>query len=229
MRIELDFAAVLSQWPLLAKGAAITLLLTAIAAVLGLLLGVACAWARTRGPGWLRWLAASYVELIRNTPFIVQLFFVFFGLPALGIKLTPDIASVIAMVVNLGAYAAEIVRAGIDATPRGQIEAAQSLALTQRQVFMRVVLPPALSKVWPATVSQIIIVMLGSAVCGQISTEELSYAANLIQSRNFRAFEAYIVATVIYLMLAIAVRRALNWAGPRFLFGGRALGGGRHG
>ena len=229
MRIELDFAAVLSQWPLLAKGAAITLLLTAIAAVLGLLLGVGCAWARTRGPGWLRWLAASYVELIRNTPFIVQLFFVFFGLPALGIKLTPDIASVIAMVVNLGAYAAEIVRAGIDATPRGQIEAAQSLALTQRQVFTRVVLPPALSKVWPATVSQIIIVMLGSAVCGQISTEELSYAANLIQSRNFRAFEAYIVATVIYLMLAIAVRRALNWAGPRFLFGGRALGGGRHG
>ena len=228
MRIELDFAAVLSQWPLLAKGAAVTLVLTAISAVLGLLLGVACAWARTRGPAWLKWLAASYVELVRNTPFIVQLYFVFFGLPALGVKLTPDLASVIAMVVNLGAYSAEIVRAGIEATPRGQIEAAQSLALTNRQVFTRVVLPPALAKVWPAAVSQIIIVMLGSAVCGQISTEELSYAANLIQSRNFRAFEAYIVATAIYLLMAIAVRRALNWAGPRWLFGGRPTGG-RHG
>jgi polar amino acid transport system permease protein len=159
-----------------------------------------------------------YVELIRNTPFIVQLFFVFFGLPAMGVKLSPEAASILAMLINLGAYATEIIRAGIDATPRGQIEAAQSLALTQVQIFTRVVLPPALRKVWPALVSQIIIVMLGSAVCGQISTEELSYAANLIQSRNFRAFEAFMIATAIYLVLAMALRRLLNWAGARFLF-----------
>ena len=197
MRIDLDFAAVLGQWPLLAKGAAVTLGLTAIAAVLGLLLGVACAWARTRGPLWLKWLAASYVELVRNTPFIVQLFFLFFGLPALGLKLSPEFASVLAMVINLGAYSAEIIRAGIEATPRGQIEAAHSLALTPGQTFRRVVLPPALQKVWPAMVSQIIIVMLGSAVCGQISTPELSYAANLISSNTFRAFEAYILATAV--------------------------------
>src|SRR6478672_1090590 len=74
-------------------------------------------------------------------------------------------------------------------------------------------------KAWPAMVSQIIIVMLGSAVCGQISTQELSYAANLIQGRNFRAFEAFIIATLIYLVLSIAVRKLLNWAGPKFLFG----------
>jgi polar amino acid transport system permease protein len=166
----------------------------------------------------LRVPAGVYVELVRNTPFIVQLFFVFFGLPVAGVRLSPEVASIIAMVVNLGAYATEIIRAGIDATPRGQIEAALSLALTRAQVFTRVVLPPALRKVWPALVSQIVIVMLGSAVCGQISTEELSYAANLIQSRNFRAFEAFMVATAIYLLLAIGVRRLLNWAGPRFLF-----------
>ena len=136
----------------------------------------------------LKRLVGLYVELIRNTPFIVQLFFLFFGLPSLGIKLSPESASVLAMVINLGAYATEIIRAGIEATPRGQIEAALSLALSRAQVFTRVVLPPALRKVWPALVSQIIIVMLGSAVCGQISTEELSYAANLIQSRNFRSF-----------------------------------------
>ena len=87
------------------------------------------------------------------------------------------------------------------------------------QVFTRVVLPPALKRVWPALVSQIIIVMLGSAVCGQISTPELSYAANLIQSNNFRAFEAFIVATLVYLALSMALRRLLNWAGPRFIFG----------
>jgi polar amino acid transport system permease protein len=221
MRIEFDFIAVLLQWPLLAKGVLWTLGLTAISAVIGLLVGTLCAWARSSGPLWLRWVVGSYVELIRNTPFIVQLFFVFFGLPAAGVKLTPEIASVIAMVINLGAYAAEIIRAGIEATPKGQFEAAASLALSRLQTFRYVVLPPALQKVWPALTSQIIIVMLGSAVCGQISTEELSYAANLIQSRNFRAFEAFIIATGIYLLLSVGVRALLNWAGPRYLFGGR--------
>ena len=224
MRIAFDFGAVLAEWPLLLKGVAWTLVLTAIATALGMAVGVACAWVRSRNlgprPAWLRWLAGGYVEAIRNTPFIVQLFFLFFGLPAAGVRLSPEMASVLAMVVNLGAYAAEIVRAGIEATPRGQIEAGASLALSPRQVFLRVVLPPALAKVWPAMVSQIVIVMLGSAVCGQISTPELSYAANLIQSRNFRAFEAFIVATLLYLLLAVAVRRLLHWAGPRLLFGG---------
>lgn len=219
MRVTLDFAAVLSQWPLLAKGVLWTVALTAVSAVLGVAIGIACAWARTHGAGWLRAVVGGYIELVRNTPFIVQLFFVFFGLPAMGLKLSPETASVIAMVVNLGAYATEIVRAGVAATPRGQIEAAASLALTPAQTFVRVVLPPALRKVWPALVSQIVIVMLGSAVCGQISTEELSYAANLIQSRNFRAFESFIVASALYLALAVLTRRFLQWLGPRFLFG----------
>lgn len=219
MLIQLDFPAVLAQWPLLAKGIVWTLGLTAVSTVLGVAIGVLCAWSRTHGARWLRWIVGVYVELIRNTPFIVQLFFVFFGLPAAGVKLSPEAASVIAMVINLGAYSCEIIRAGIEATPRGQIEAALSLALNHAQTFTRVVLPPALRKVWPALVSQIIIVMLGSAVCGQISVPDLSYAANLIQSRNFRAFEAFIVATLLYLVLAMAVRRLLNWLGPRFVFG----------
>ncbi len=219
MRIELDFGAVLSQWPLLATGLLWTIGLTAISALLGVALGVVFAWVRSHGAPWLKWVVGTYVELIRHTPFIVQLFFIYFGLPAAGVKLNAETASVIAMVVNLSAYATEIIRAGIDATPRGQIEAAASLALSRMQTFTRVVLPPALKKVWPALVSQTIIVMLGSAVCGQISTPELSYAANLIQSRNFRAFEAFIVATFIYLALSVGVRKLLNWLGPRFLFG----------
>jgi polar amino acid transport system permease protein len=222
MRITFDFLSILVEWPMLLRGVAWTLGLTFVSAVVGVAVGVACAWGRAYGASWLKGIVGGYVELIRNTPFIVQLFFVFFGLPAAGVKLSPEAASVIAMVVNLGAYAAEIIRAGILATPAGQIEAALSLALTRAQIFMRVVLPPALRKVWPALVSQIIIVMLGSAVCGQISTEELSYAANLIQSRNFRAFEAFIVATGIYLLLSMGVRRLLDWLGPRFLFGASA-------
>ena len=222
MSITFDFLAVLREWPLLLKGVAWTLGLTLIATVIGVGVGITCAWVRSqsgRAPGWLKWLVGSYVELIRNTPFIVQLFFIFFGLPAMGVKLSPEVASIIAMVMNLGAYSTEIIRAGIDATPKGQFEAAASLAMDRMQTFTRVVLRPALKKVWPSLVSQIIIVMLGSAVCGQISTQELSYAANLIQSRNFRAFEAFIIATLIYLALSVGVRRLLNWLGPRFLFG----------
>ena len=176
--------------------------LTVVSTVAGIAVGTAGASARTFGPKWLGSVVAGYVEVIRNTPFIVQLFFIFFGLPSLGVRLTPEIA-----------------RAGIEGTPRGQIEAARSLALSERQVFIRVVLPPALARVWPAMVSQIVIVMLGSAVCGQIAAQELSYYANLIQSRNFRAFEAFIVATAIYLALSIALRHLLNWIGPKWLFG----------
>lgn len=219
MAYQFDFAAVLQHSDLLLQGAAFTLGLTAVGTLLGVSLGIVGAVLRAWHIRPFNHLFGVYVELIRNTPFIVQLFFIFFGLPSMGVKLSPEAASVLAMVLNLGAYAAEIIRAGIEATPKGQLEAGSSLALSGRQVFLRVVLPPALRKVWPAMVSQIVIVMLGSAVCGQISTPELSYAANLIQSRNFRAFEAFIVATGLYLALSIAVRRLLNWLGPRFIFG----------
>lgn len=216
--IEFDFAVVLAQWPMLLRGLGLTVALTAISAVLGALLGTACAWARLHGSKVLQQGVGIYVELVRNTPFIIQLFFIFFGLPSLGLRLSVELACVLAMVLNLGAYACEIVRAGLQTTPKGQLEAAMSLALTPWQTFSRVVLPPALARIWPALVSQVIIVMLGSAVCGQISAEELSQAANLISSRTFRSFESYIIVTVIYLLLAIALRQLLYWVGPRFIF-----------
>ncbi|TXT40945.1 MAG: polar amino acid transport system permease protein [Comamonadaceae bacterium] len=219
--IEFNFVTVLEQWPMLLRGLGLTVTLTAFSAVLGSLLGTACAWARLHGNPMLKRGVGAYVELVRNTPFIIQLFFIFFGLPSLGLRLSVEMASVLAMVLNLGAYACEIVRAGLQATPKGQLEAAMSLALTPWQTFSRVVLPPALARIWPALVSQIIIVMLGSAVCGQISAEELSQAANLISSRTFRSFESYIIVTGIYLLLAIALRQLLYWVGPRFIFSSR--------
>lgn len=219
--IEFDFGVVLAQWPMLVRGLGLTVALTLASAVLGTALGIACAWARLHGGRPLRTATSIYVEAMRNTPFIIQLFFIFFGLPSLGLRLSVEVACVLAMVLNLGAYACEIVRAGLQATPKGQLEAALSLALTPWQTFSRVVLPPALARIWPALVSQIIIVMLGSAVCGQISAEELSQAANLISSRTFRSFESYILVTLVYLALAMALRQCLNWVGPRFIFTSR--------
>ena len=228
MKIQLDFGAVLAEWPILLLGVGWTTALTLSAVLVGTSLGILCAWVRARGfgdgvaPVWLKAVVGGYVEAIRNTPFIIQLFFIFFGLPAIGVKMSAESASFLAMTINLGAYATEIIRAGLEATPRGQIEAAESLALNRLQIFTRVVLPPALKKIWPSMVGQSIIVMLGSSVCGQISIQELSYAADLIQSRNFRSFEAFIIIGAIYLTLSVLLRAALNWVGEKLIFGGRA-------
>lgn len=215
MAYQYDFGAVFDYTPVLVKGIGVTVELIAFGAVAGVALGIACAWVRTQGPAWLRALVATYVELIRNTPFLIQLFFVFFGLPSLGVQLGEMQAACLAMALNLGAYSAEIIRAGIDATPKGQYEAGASLAMTRLQVFRHVVLKPALRRIWPALSSQIVIVMLGSAVCSQIAAEDLTFAANFIQSRNFRAFEVYLVTTGIYLALAILLRQLLRLAGRR--------------
>lgn len=221
MAYQFDFAAVLQHSDLLLQGAAFTLGLTAIGTLLGVGLGIVGAILRAWRIRPFDRIFGVYVELIRNTPFIVQLFFIFFGLPSLGVRLSEWEAAILAMVINLGAYSTEIIRAGIQATPHGQLEAASALAMSRFETFRHVVLRPALGKVWPALSSQIIIVMLGSAVCSQISTEELSFAANFIQSRNFRAFETYLLTTALYLIMAIGIRQLLAWVGRRFIMGER--------
>lgn len=221
MAYQFDFAPVLAQGDLLLRGMLFTLELTLVGTVLGVAIGVLGAVSRAWRLRPFDALFGLYVELIRNTPFIVQLFFIFFGLPALGVRLSEWQAAVLAMVINLGAYSTEIIRAGIQAIPKGQLEAAAALALSRFEAFRHVVLQPALAKVWPALTSQIVIVMLGSAVCSQIATEELSFAANFIQSRNFRAFETYLLTTLLYLLMAIVVRQLLAWIGQRLLMGRR--------
>ena len=215
MTYQFDFSWIAEYLPLLLAGITVTLELIFVGALVGVSLGITCAWIRALGPRWLRPPAVAYVELIRNTPFLIQLFFIFFGLPSIGVQFSELQAANLAMAVNLGAYSCEIIRAGIQATPRGQYEAGASLAMTPFETFRHVVLIPALQRIWPALSSQIVIVMLGSAVVSQIAAEDLTFAANYIQSRNFRAFEAYIVATAIYLLLSILLRqglRGLGWA-----------------
>jgi len=218
MAYQFDFSAILPYHAQLITGVAHTLLLTACASVVGGAIGITGGAVRAWHIKPFDRLFGVYVESIRNTPFLVQLFFIFFGLPSLGIKLGEWQAAVITVVINLGAYATEIIRSGIQSIPRGQIEAAASLAMTRGEIFRHVVLRPALRKVWPALSSQIVIVMLGTSVCSQISAEELSFAANFIQSRNFRAFETYIVAALLYLLLSIAVRAILAQIGTRWIY-----------
>ncbi|MBV1702297.1 MAG: amino acid ABC transporter permease [Hyphomicrobiales bacterium] len=215
MSYHFNFGWLLVYYPELLKGTWVTIQLILIGAVFGVSLGVFCAWVRALGPAWLKPIVSVYVELIRNTPFLIQLFFIFFGLPSLGLQMGETSAANLAMIINLGAYSCEIIRAGIEATPRGQFEAGASLAMTRFETFRYVVLLPALKRIWPALSSQIVIVMLGSSVVSQIAVEDLTFAANFIQSRSFRAFEAYFVSTFIYLTLAILLRLLLKFIGGR--------------
>jgi polar amino acid transport system permease protein len=217
MLYKLQFGDLLPYWGVLLHGLLFTIVLTVVSTVAGIAVGTAGASARTFGPRWLGRLVVVYVEAIRNTPFIVQLFFIFFGLPAAGVKLSESVAAFIAMTVNLGAYSTEIIRAGIEAVPKGHIEAGESLAMSKWEVLRHVVLKQAFRKIYPALSSQIIIVMLGSAVVSQISAPDLTYAANFVQSRNFRAFEVYLLAAVLYLALSIVTRAILRRLG-RALF-----------
>lgn len=218
MGYELDFSAIAANAGLLAEGVGITLLLTVLTAALGVTLSVGAAVAGLYGPRLVRWLVIAYVEVVRNTPFIVQLFFIFFGLPSLGLRLSAFAASVIAMTINLAAYGSEIMRAGILAVPAGQLEAAMAFGFRPSAIFWRVVMPQATRTVFPAFASQIVIMMLESSVVSQIAVTDLTHVADFIQSRTYRAFETYFVTAAIYLALATALRGLIDWFGWRFFF-----------
>jgi polar amino acid transport system permease protein len=198
-----------ARWDLL-WGSWLTIQLSAAAMALGLLVAVLCALGKTMGPKPIRWAVECYIEAIRNTPFLVQIFLIFFGLPRAGIYMSSNEAALLAMVVNVGAYATEIVRAGIESISRGQIEAGLALGLRPLQVFRYVVLFPALSTVYPALTSQFILLMLSSSVVSTISAQELTATANDLQARTFRSFEIYIVVTAIYLLLSVLFSGAFD-------------------
>ena len=172
--------------------------------LLGLGVAIFCAWGKTAGPWPIRGVINAYIEVIRNTPFLVQLFFFFFALPVIGLRWSAHTAALTAMVVNLGAYATEIIRAGIESIPKGQIEAGLALNLKRHEIFRFIILKPALRAIYPALTSQFILLMLSSSVVSVISADDLTSVAANLQSQTFRSFEIYIVVAAIYLLLALA-------------------------
>jgi polar amino acid transport system permease protein len=201
-----QFRDVFASWEFLLDGLILTLELSLVTMVVGLIIGLAGAAARVYGPTWVSRPVAVYVEAIRNTPLIVQLFLIFFGLPSAGLKFDADTAAMVALSINLGAYTIEIIRAGLEAIPRSQIEAGQSLGLSGVQIFRYVIIFPALRLMFPALASQFILLMLATSVVSQISAQDLFHTASIVQSRTFRDFEVYIVVAAVYLALALVFR-----------------------
>ncbi|WP_029004429.1 amino acid ABC transporter permease [Azorhizobium doebereinerae] len=224
MKYKFDFGALVEYWPQLLDGALVTLEMTAISTVSGLAFGTLVAIGRRSHNRALSRLCGAYVETVRNTPFLIQLFFIYFGLASAGLRLPVFVAAVIAMVFNVAAYTAEIVRAGMDATPRGQLEAADSLGMSTPQIYWHIVLRPALERVYPALTAQYILMMLATSVTSQISVEELTGIANNVQSNTFRSFETFIVVAVIYLVLTLILKLAFWLLGLALFTRRRRLG-----
>lgn len=206
MNYSFNYFAILSRWEDLLSGAIVTLGLAIFAAAIGFVIGTLIAIGRREGPSWVRGLCTAYTEIIRNTPFLVQIFIMYFGLASIGFSLSAFAVATAALAINTGAYSSEIMRAGFDSIAKGQIEAAECLGLTKAQVYWHVLLAPAAERVYPSLASQYILLMLGTSVTSQISAEELTAVTNGIQAATFRAFEAYTVAAVIYLFLSMLMR-----------------------
>ncbi len=217
MQYDFNFAGLLSYWQTFLSGAIVTLELTLASTVFGLIIGIFCSIGSRSRYRWLNRLCAVYVEIIRNTPFLVQIFIFYFGLSSIGLQMPAPVAAVITMVINVGAYSSEIIRAGMDAIPRGQVEAAECLGLSRARIYWHVIMLPAFEKVYPAITSQFILMMLMSSITSQISTEELTAVANNVQSETFLSLESYIVVAAMYLALA-GLLRFLFWLGERVLF-----------
>jgi polar amino acid transport system permease protein len=210
MGYQFQWNVIWQNWQLLVQGMILTIQITAVATVFGLIIGTIMSGLQLMKNPIINNIIQMYIEIIRNTPFLVQLFFVYFGLPTLGIKLEAYQAALIALTINIGAYATEIVRAGIESISKGQIEAGRSLGLSGVQIFQYVILKPALMTVYPALTSQFILIMLNTAVISIISVQELSYQAKYLQSRTFRNFEIYFFVTLLYLIMAYGFRFAFG-------------------
>lgn len=210
MNYTFDFYALHEYLPIIWKGVGITILLTLASTIIAGVIATIGAVGLRYGNLWLRRVLVAYVEFIRNTPFLVQLFFIFFGLASLGIKLPEWVAALLAMSLNLSAYQMEIIRSGFLAVGTGQYQAALSLGFTPMQAVRYILLPQNFAAVAPALFGQILMMMMSSAVVSQISVNDLAAAASFIQSRTFRPFEIYIVVTILYLVLSILSRGVFN-------------------
>lgn len=217
MNYEFDFSFLANNWRDILDGVWLTVRMSVLSIVLGFGAGAILAVTRVYGRPGTRKAVAWYVDVIRNTPLVIQTFWLFFGLAALQIRVPAFAAAIFALVINVSAYTTEIIRAGIESIPKGQLEAAECLGLKRWRVILHVILPQAVEKMYPSLVSQFVLMMLATSIMSQISAEELTAIGYRIQSETFRGFEIYIVIAVVYLVLSWMLRLVMEQS-ARFAF-----------
>ena len=207
----MNFELMANSFPLLLAGAAITVEITAMSVTFGLLIGCMIGIARLCSIKPLRYFANVYVDFIRGTPLLVQIFLVYFALPnIIGSRVDPFVAAISACSINSGAYVAEIFRSGIMSIDNGQFEAARSLGLNYRQTMIQVILPQAFKNVLPALVNEFIVLIKETSIIGYIGMMDLTKGAMLIQSRTYNAFWPLMAAAAIYLVIVGILTWGMN-------------------
>jgi polar amino acid transport system permease protein len=202
LNYKLDFTPVIEGMPDLLLACLGTLGLALGGMLLATIIGIGGVVLRDSRIRPVRWLVMGFVELIRNTPFLVQIYFIYFALPLAGLRLDPTPTAIIALGMNGGAYAIEIIRGGVQAVGRGQVEAGLALGLHKAQVFRLIVLKPALRAIFPSLTSQFILLTLTTSIAAAVSAYELTSVAQMIENNTFRSFEVYGTITLMYLAMS---------------------------
>jgi polar amino acid transport system permease protein len=211
----------LRYWPMLLQGFEITLILAAAGFLLGFVIGIPVALAETYGSRLVRWLAIGYVELIRGTPMLVQIFLIYYALPQIGIRFDAITAAILGLGINSGAYQAEYFRGSIKSIPSGQMDAALSIGMKLTQALFSVILPQSLRLVIPAWTNEIVYLVQYSSVAYLVTVVELTAVGGIIGVRTFQYVAIYSIIALIYLATTIAITRAtrrieLQYAIPGF-------------
>ena len=205
--LTIDWDIIAKSIPLLAEGIVVTLQVSAIAAVLGLLLGVICGLGALSRSRPVRWIVTAYVDFIRGTPLLIQIFLVFFALPMVGIRFDEFWAGVIALSLYAAAFAAEVVRGGVGSIEKGQTEAAKAIGMRHSQVLVFILLPQAYRQMVPPLTNELISLVKNSSLLSVISVYELTRAGQAIISVHFVPFEIYTLLALYY----YALIKALSW------------------
>lgn len=216
MNYVLDFTPVIEGLPDLLAGCLGTFVLALGGMALAIVIGIGGVLLRDSRHAPVRFLVKAFVEVIRNTPFLVQIFFIYFALPLAGVRLDPTPTAIIALGINGGAYAIEIIRGGVQSISRGQIEAGLALGLHKALVFRLIVLKPALRAVYPSLTSQFILLTLTTSIASAISAYELTSVAQRIESDSFRSFEVFGTATLMYLVISWMMMRFFALISARY-------------
>jgi polar amino acid transport system permease protein len=216
MNYKLDFTPVIDGMPALLMGCLGTFLLAICGMTLAIVIGVGGVVLRDSKIAPVRWAVKAFVEIIRNTPFLVQIFFIYFALPLAGLRLDPTPTAIIALGINGGAYAIEIIRGGVQSIGKGQIEAGLALGLHKAQVFRLIVLKPALRAIFPSLTSQFVLLTLTTSIASAISAYELTSVAQRIESDSFRSFEVYGTITLFYLVISWVMMRFFDAISARY-------------
>ena len=208
---------IVSALPMLLKGLQVTLYIFLIAILLGFLIGLVVALLRLAPLKILNWIAKAYVDAIRGTPFIVQLFFIYFGVNSLQvISLNSTTAGIITVAINAGAYFAEIIRAGIQSIDKGQTEAARSIGFTSAQTMRYIVLPQAFRRMLPTITNQSIISLKDTSLLSVIGIADLTQQGQIQASATFEAFKIWLAVGIIYFIIIYLLTLLANFVERRF-------------